>query len=87
MGAPVDGDDARLVNHLVKNNHIAGDLQNLIRVVIAGGEHAAGHAARDAAIPDAHVLPGIGVVQQIVGPLLLGPRFDWDAAVGRVHYQ
>src|SRR5439155_372207 len=47
----VHRDDAGLVNHLVRNHHEAGTLDDLVRVVVPGREHAGGHPARDTANP------------------------------------
>ena len=54
--ASVGRDDARLVDHLGDDDDVAGRLQNLVRVVVAGGEEASRHAACDAAVERVHEL-------------------------------
>src|SRR5438067_10136929 len=39
MRLPVEWDDANVVDHLDENRHVTGRLQNLIVVVVAGGNH------------------------------------------------
>ncbi len=87
MRAAIDRDHARFVNHFVEDGHVAGRLHDLIGVVVAGGEHAGGHAARDAAVPDAHVLPGIGDVGGIVIALRFRGGLERHSAIGRIHYE
>ena len=54
--AAVERDDARFVNHLVADRHVARALHDLVRVAVDGRHHRAGHAAGDAAIVEAEVL-------------------------------
>src|SRR5882672_8047431 len=50
MGSPVQWDDARLMNHLIANYHVSGNLQNLISIVVHHRNDRAGNAARDATV-------------------------------------
>ena len=56
----VERNHARVVHHLVGDGHDARALVNLVRVAVDGRHHRAGHAARDAAIVEAAVLPRVG---------------------------
>ena len=66
MRATVDRDDPRVVDHLVVDHHVAGRLDDLVRVVVSGREHAGRRATRDAAIPHAHELVRIAFVRAVV---------------------
>ena len=80
-------DHAGVVNHFRHDHHVAGALQDLIRVVVSGGEHPPGDAARDAAVPNAHVLVGIADVRQVVIALGLGGRLHGNFSIRRIHHQ
>jgi hypothetical protein len=56
---PIDRDNSRFVNHLVAKNHIARRLQNLVALIVGVGNDRSHRPARDAAVPQAFVLPGI----------------------------
>ena len=49
VGAPVEGDETRVVDVLLQNRHHVGGLHDVVVVVVAGGER------RDAAVPEAAV--------------------------------
>ena len=67
------------------DHHVAGHLDDLVGVVVAGREHAGGVAARDAAHPRRLVLGRVGDVLQVEVALVLGPLHHRHAAVGRIH--
>src|SRR5262245_25453810 len=56
MRTRIDGDDARLVNHLVPYDHEPGRLHDLIGVPVNAGQHRSRQSARDAALPQAEIL-------------------------------
>src|SRR5262249_31185766 len=76
MGTAIKRDDPRVMDHLVKNDDISGHLNNLICIVVAGWKHSAGYTARDAAIPDAHVLIGVGIMSRVEVALRFGFGLD-----------
>ena len=84
---PVERNDARFVDHLVDDRHVAGALQDLVSGAVPGGEHPARHAARDAPLPRRVVLPVVLDVRQLVVSSLLRPRHDRHAPVGRIDDQ
>ena len=51
MRTPVERNDARFVDHLVDDRHVAGTLQDLVPRAVAGREDPARHATRDAPLP------------------------------------
>src|SRR5438552_15916898 len=73
MRSVVEGDQARLVHHLVSNGHIAGTLDDLIRVAVNGWHHRSGKAAGNA--PD--------VQRQILGTVEWSRVVAVSAAAGR----
>src|SRR5262249_57717854 len=66
MRPPIEWNDSRLVNHLRQNDYGVGRLHDLIRVVVASGEHSCRNSARNASIPDAHEFVRIRVVGGVV---------------------
>ena len=78
----VDGDEADVVDHLGVDDHVLRRLRDPVVVVVAGRKQVPGDAARDAAVPDAHVLVRVEHLHQVVGAhlLRLGPHRD---AAGR----
>ena len=81
----VDGNDPRLMDHLVDNRHVSRRLHNLVGVVVAGRKHSA-RTARDAAIPRAHQLVRV-FVGQIAIPRGLRLRLERYAPVRRIGHQ
>ena len=82
--ATVDRDDPRLVDHLEHHHHVARHLDDLVGVVVSGGEHAGRIAARDAADPRRLVLGRVGDVLQMEVAVVLRPLHHRHTAVGRV---
>ncbi len=54
--APVERNDARLVDHLHADHDIAGRLEDLDAGIIIARQHAAGQAARDAAVEGVEII-------------------------------
>jgi hypothetical protein len=52
---PVEPDAARLVDHLVPDHHVAGNLEDLGAHVVARRHHRRQHTARDAAVVGAEI--------------------------------
>ncbi len=60
--AAIQPDDARVVDHLEVDDDLVGRLEDAHAVIVAEGQHRAGEAARDAAIPVVEVRgPVIGL--------------------------
>ncbi len=56
---PVERDHPRLVDHLVLNDDVAGELEDLRAHVVAGGQHRGEQAARDAPVVGPEVGEGL----------------------------
>src|SRR5262249_18871337 len=52
----VQGNDARIVDHFVKDDDVARNLDYAVRIVVAGRKHPAGNAPCDTSVPKAHIL-------------------------------
>ena len=72
-GPAVERNDPRLAHHLVQDDDIAGNLEDVIAGVVGVGEHRAGHAAGDAAAVRTHVLVRI----RAIGHEPCGPRLGF----------
>ena len=57
MRPPIQRNDARVVDHLDKNHHVSGRLQDEVVVVVEAGQHRSRHSPGDAPVVHAHVLP------------------------------
>ncbi len=55
----IERDDPRVVHHLVGDGHVPGRLVDVVRVAVDRRHHRAGHAARDAPVVEAPVLPRV----------------------------
>src|SRR5437899_8341651 len=85
MGTPVERNHASLVNHLVKNHDVSGNLYDLIRVIVASGEYSAGHAPRDAPVPQTHVFVRVGAAGKVIVSFRLRLRSYRHPAIRRIH--
>ena len=65
MRTPIERDAANVVDILIENDHIAGRLENLVRVVVAGRQR------RHAVIDDAPLLKGAVLPGVVLVPRLL----------------
>ncbi len=63
MGAGIDRDDPRVVDHLAVDHDVARRLQDQRAVVVGRRHHHAEHTARQAAIATLHV--GGGIVEML----------------------
>ena len=70
----VERNDARLVDHFVRDHHVPRRLHDLIAGVVDGRRQRADHAARDAAVVEPHVQPAAKRPQRV--------RVGADAAWG-----
>ena len=66
------------------NRDVAGRLDDLVGVVVAGRKHRARNAARDAAIPRAHELVAVVVARRVVVAPRFGRRPDRHAPIRRI---
>ena len=88
---PVERHDARLVDHLVDDRHVAGRLHDRVAVVVAAGQDRSGEAARDAALGQIEI--GVrgrvaGLARAPLGEALLRGRCERrQAAVRRIDEQ
>jgi len=100
MRAAIRWDHSRLMDHFVAQHDIAGRLHDLVALVIGVRHHRPHHSARDAAVPQALVQPGIMAAGGRLSAWpsgsrcgafacgLLRRRRQWrNPAVGRIHNQ
>ncbi len=81
----VDGDDSRLVDHLVLDDDVAGTLQDAGAVAVDGGQDRADYTAGDAAVVVAVEFGGFVLAQEARAVLRLAPlaRLASARAAGR----
>ena len=83
----IQRDDPRVVDHLGVNHDVAGRLDDLVGVVVAGRDDPPRHAARDAPVPHAHELGMVGAaLQRLVSPGL-GFGADRDPAIRGIDHE
>src|SRR5437667_1646199 len=97
MWAPVQGNDASLVYHLVEDCHVARGLHNLSSVAVDHREYGAGNTACDATDVVGKVFPRSGRPPSSSGTdpgrcnvsllLLTFRRQGWNSSIRRIHDQ
>src|SRR5579863_4531966 len=73
--AAVERNDAALVNHLIAENDVAWDLQDLVPVVVHNRNYRTQQASADAAVVNIEIFPGVGLAAPFAGHSLAAAGF------------